>query len=492
MKMVMLSVLGSIFLIGCNEALQNPANAGGSKEKNELATSAYVTGDKTFTDATGDLKILVRTCDFTGNPVAGRHCSYCALDQGWVVIGGGAEIEGSPQYARLRSSFPFPGNLVAPVNSPDQTDKNCTGNSPNNDPAKSGTAWMARSDGLTAHRLRAYVIGMQINGLSELQMGQIRSGNDATTAAMAQPSIEANLPGPVLMVGGGVDEVAGLGGTPNCYLTESRPDESTNSWRGSAYCNGSGGGNIKAYVITLQECPEVPGWNHCLDRKIRSVVSGAVTGYGSASVATPYPYVTTGIGGAGVVNFSSSRFLADLLPFASGTQGVSVTTKDHLSPVNGSTTAYSIGLIGGGPSRTWQFNGFTFSNSGGRLSRPSGAAPVKLMQSMTASGDVAACRWYLESVGSGQYQVRNANPSRPASGECAYRQSGTSNVLVGPCATANEYKWTISSPVEWPLLLKNVSSGTCLDNFNSTTNTAVGLKNCDSQFLYAGHSNWPP
>jgi hypothetical protein len=236
--------------------------------------------------------------------------------------------------------------------------------------------------------------------------------------------------------------------------------------------------------------------------KTRSVVSGAVSGYGTASVVTPYPWVTTAIGGLGVVNGASGRGLADLIPVVGSSQGVFATTKDSSTPVTGTTTAYSINVMGGRWG-TYLYNVVRFANpvsEGGGLSlyRPSGNAPVSLRQGTL--NDSATNRWWLESLGGGVYRLRNSNPSATAQGECAFRQAGTSNVQVGPCSTNNEYKWTFVGDPRAPWVgfkLKNVSSSTCLDTKGSTSaNANLGLASCVTDFstrqsLYLQTLNWP-
>jgi hypothetical protein len=485
MKKAIIPALCSIFILNCKENLPTTADHG-IEGGEPVAASVLAVTDRVFTDATGDVKIQVRTCDYEPTATAGKHCTYCALDQGWVMIGGGAEIEGSPSSARLRGSFPYPGGITPPVYTPDGLEQNCTGNTPDNTLSKDLIAWMARSDGASSHRLRAYVIGLQVAGLTETQLSGYRLVNDATTGIMTQPTKESG--GFNLIVGGGANEV----GSQNCYLTESRPNESANTWRGSAYC--SSPGYLKVYSIQLNPCMTVPGWDQCMGYKFRSVVTGPVTGYGAASVTTPYPWITSSIGGKGVVNFGSSRFLADLLPLVGTSQGVRVRTKDQSSSVSGTTTAYSVNLVGGRWG-TWRYNSIRFNTAGSSLHRPSGAAPVSLRQATTFS-DAEPYRWNLESVGSGQYRIRNANPSQSASGECAYRQAGTSNVLVGPCNSTDEYKWTVVDEIRSVFKLRNVASGTCLDNNSSTTDADLRLAGCVTgystrQSLFLDAYSWP-
>jgi hypothetical protein len=492
MNRVLLPALCSVLLLSCNQEQPAPTGIKSNPDGAKAASTALATADKIYTDATGDMKILVRTCDYPATAVAGPQCSYCSLDRGWVIIGGGAEIEGSPGKGRLRSSFPRTYGINPPVTSPDGRAKNCIGNVPDNDFNNAHMTWMGRSDGADPHRLRTYVVGLQINGVSEATLANAAACcNDNSSGVMAQPTVETTVSSNYTIISGGVDESGG----ENCFLTESRLNEGTNSWRGSASCSPSG--NIKVYALAMDLCLAVPNWTHCIEKKTRSRVTGPVTGYGSASVTTPYPYITAGIGGKGVLNSSSSRFLADLIPLVGGNQGASVTTKDAGAPVNGTTTAYSVNLLGGRWG-TWRYNSIRFA-SGTTLQRPAGAPPVTLMQSTTSpdAPDPSPYRWNLRDIGGGQYNIRNANPSQPATGECAYRQSGTSNVLVGPCGSSNEYRWTLVGHYQLNFQLRNVSSGTCLDNNNSTSNSALRLATCTStysnrQFFVVNAYNWPP
>src|SRR5688500_18136263 len=90
------------------------AESGQDIEQEPIASrqEALQIPDKFFTDGSGDVTIMVRTCDFPLDDPAGPRCHFCAVDRDWVMIGGGAEIEGSPSFARLRGSFPFPSSLA--------------------------------------------------------------------------------------------------------------------------------------------------------------------------------------------------------------------------------------------------------------------------------------------------------------------------------------------------------------------------------------------
>jgi len=71
-------------------------------------------------------------------------------------------------------------------------------------------------------------------------------------------------------------------------------------------------------------------------------------------------------------------------------------------------------------------------------------------------------------------------------------------VLVGPCNTTNEYKWTTDpSPELGPFKLRNVASGTCLDNNNSTVDSNLRLAGCVAgystrQSFFLDNYSWMP
>jgi hypothetical protein len=229
--------------------------------------------------------------------------------------------------------------------------------------------------------------------------------------------------------------------------------------------------------------------------QVLTAATGAGSGYRTAAATTKYPWITTSIGGKGVVNNASSRYLADLLPLSGSNQGVSVTTKDQGVVVSGTTTAYAVNLFGGRWG-TWRFNSLRFNTAGTTLHRQTGAAPVRLRQS-TANPDAGPYRWNLEPFGSGIFRIRNSNPSSPATGECAYRQAGSTNVLVGACGTTDAYKWTNVGDLQaGPFKLRNVSSASCLDNNNSAVNADLRLAACVNgystrQSLFMDTYSWP-
>jgi hypothetical protein len=462
------------------------------------ATSvALVTADKFFTDATGDLTIVVRTCDFPASFTTGPRCAYCAVDQGWTMIGGGAEIQlqnTSATDARLRGSFPFPHTLTGngtgavSLNSPDGNDQNCTGNADvAQDPNTSFVAWMARSGGASSHKLRAYVVGLRINGLAASELGV--TYKDTVSDTQARVHVIDGIVDRGLTIGGGADVV---GSKFTGYLTESRLNETSWTWRGAEY-DPSQAASLKVYAIGI-DLERVPAnWDiGYLQMSSRSVTTGPVsTGTGTASASTPFPSVLASIGATGVTHDPRSRYLTGLVPLSGSNQGFSVKTKDQGTTAGGTTTGYSMNLIGGRWG-TWLHNAIRFTSAGTTLLRPSGTAPVRLQQANTVPQP-----WHLEDIGGGSFRIRTGNPSRPEQGECVFRQSSTGNPVVGPCMTGSSYNWTILDDLRGGRFqLRNLASGTCLDNGNATGTVNLTLKTCTSgsspsQEFFLDTNSWP-
>jgi hypothetical protein len=287
-----------------------------------------------YTDGSGTVKVRVKTCDWT--PSSTVNCAYCGIDPGWVRIGGGAEILGESTDARLKASFPSLN--PAPI-------AGCTGNGDGMGDQR--TAWVARSAGSSNHQLRAYIIGLQLVGLDaaslqaqvytfESTSGGDHLGNVVTWSAPTFPAEEK------LLIGGGAEIVFN---TANGYLTESRPV--FEEWHGAAtFATDPPDGGLKIYATGIPLCPT--GWSGCLRFQKRAFASTSGTGYRTAALSTPYPWVNASVGGLGNVSGSSGRYLADLIPFNGAGAGATVRTKDHVPSVTGQATGYMINLVKNG------------------------------------------------------------------------------------------------------------------------------------------------
>jgi hypothetical protein len=475
-------------LIGLSSVLLACGQAGPEQDSENIGSvsEALVTPDKFYTDGSGDVQIVVRTCDWAANYTSGPHCSLCAVDPDWVLVGGGAEIAYQSQgatAAKLRGSFPYPFSVASLNPNFGAGVETCTVN-PTSNGSSDFVAWAARSNGATSHKLRAYAIGIKVAGYTASELRSSLFWSDQTSNSSLTPSITSTPGEAGSLVGGG----ANMLGNASAYLTESRPSSDASSWIGSGRPSNGAIAGIKVYYM--------PGLHVGLTSRVppRSATGSSGTGLTSASVTTPYPWVTTSIGARGLSagTYTGSRTLRGLIPITSSTQGVFGSSAPEIgSSVNGSTTAYSLNVYRDeGPFAFWNNNVIRSVDFQTSLSRPSGAAPVRLQESTTVpTGSQSSLRWHLEEMPGGRFRIRNANPSLPASGECAYWSGSGSAVWIGSCGTTNGYLWTYEV-----FQFRNVASGTCL-NPTGVNNANLNLAACasnGSQLFSPAAAGWPP
>lgn len=294
--------------VGCGAAEEAPVREHAGATRSELVSSA-------FTDASGTLTTILKTCDFA--TAAAEQTVSCEVPEGYLLVGGGAEIEGQVEPgALLTASYPDIGSYLS---------------------------WIATSRSYTGtgtHRLRAYAIGLKIAGFTpeQLKADVVRYvEGGCAEGPVASPSCEQNLadffgPGHILLGGGGL--VLPLEDDLDVFLTESRPGFGGGpSWYVAADSNGSGDTSVmKSVVIGMVACPNYPDGTPvgCFKSTVNGgsnlVYSG--TGYRQISL-TAYPAtgVLTSIGGR-ARGYGLQRFLTDLIPWSGTTQGVTVWTKD--------------------------------------------------------------------------------------------------------------------------------------------------------------------
>ncbi len=438
-----------------------------------------VQADRFYTDGSGKVSIVVRTCDWPSSYTTGLRCAYCAVDDDYVMVGGGAEIQYANQAntgASLLGSFPFPNSLNPPQENFGTGTETCVGNSPDNDVDQSFIAWAARSNGVHSHKLRAYVIGMKIQDYTTTELRNVLIWGDETSSPSLAPSWQTTT-NPGNVIGGGANMLANSA----AYLTESRPVGNGDAWRAAGVSANGVDAGIKVYHLT----------NFGLDLKVsaRQASGAATSGFGNASVNVPYPWVVTSIGGRGLpaATFNGSRTLREIEPVVGGSQGALATTSDQAgSTVTSATTAYALNVYVDQFFAPWSHNTLQSADFGTYLMRASGPSPARLRESTTApTANSTRDRWYMEPMPNSRYRLRNANPSSPAQGECAYRSG--SQVWVGPCGTSNSYLWTYTT-----FQFQNVASGTCLNPTGS--NSDLNLAACQSygaQLFVPQAVNWP-
>jgi len=484
---------------GCagDESLGEPAG------DDVVATSSAIT-TTSYQDATGKVRIRVKTCDPTGS--AFTNCAYCTADDGWARIGGGAQILGeNTPGAMLQASFPSP-NFFTTTNS-----FGCTG-AAGHSPPRTGiddyATWVVRSSG-TSHQLQAYVIEMQLVGDNGIAFRpNVTEGVDRVTDEVNPPATytvetaEADLQAGYFLIGGGAyiftsNPSNSVIAPTDAYLVESRPVNGPNgrAWRATARAQHNVVFNepMKSYAIGIESCPAQWG-GHCLTYPaIKEAIAGATTGYGTAAYSVPSSWVETSVGGYAPTTNAGARYLADLIPFNGGSQGITVRSKSN--GTGGSGQTFGSTLIVGTTAGLYAYN--TVSVGGvGIMTRPSGTNP-QLQLSLFGTADQPATRWHFESLGSGTYRLRNGNPG--SGSECAYRSGTSSIVRVTTCGTGNEFKWTfIGDPTLSQAQVRNVANGQCLDwsaGGGSGGMTNLVLQPCGGsgapQFFYVLGINWP-
>lgn len=300
--------------------------------------SCAAPGCKEFTDITGTIKIRVRTCGYvsaTGTSGSRTAVATCAVDRdaGYVLVGGGAEIEGQPTPgALLKSSIPDPTSLVRV-------------------PQDNYTRWLARSAEYaptsTIHRLRAYSIGLHLVGLSADELGQNLLWADGVDGT-GPPTVQV-VPAVNILLGGGGTV---LPYESAMFLTASEPyfeGGALRGWLADARTNGTGPNpsQPKAYAVSMDPCPlRANGtvWG-CLGQSWLSALNSGSGGYiVSQEYESPgaFTYMMTTVGGNAYWTATARRFLTDLIPtyFVNGTQTQGVTAwSKNTNPAAGSVLA---------------------------------------------------------------------------------------------------------------------------------------------------------
>jgi hypothetical protein len=267
-----------------------------------------------FTDASGDVTVRL----YTGPWVFGQHNSTTvSVDSDFVLVGGGAEVSGMGN----------PGALL-------------TGSYPD----LNLTTWHAESkDHETpyAHYLRAYAIGLRLNGVSSVQLRSYMVLVTQSSTRAQHPNAVAALPPGYLLIGGGAR--ANWTG-PGLLLTESYP--SSFQWVASAKDHQiTEFGSVDAFAIGITS-GSIPGFGS-LSATYNSASTFISTGYGTASALVPTGWVLSSMGGQAQYQ-GQGRMLTQLIPYsdppANSRPGGRVTSKDHSFADAGSTSAYVVAI----------------------------------------------------------------------------------------------------------------------------------------------------
>jgi hypothetical protein len=257
------------------------------------------------TDITGALTIRVYRGKWSES--SGFPSAAVRVESDYVVVGGGAEIEGEPNPgALLTTSLPRPDKV----------------------------AWIAESKHhkySQMHRLRAYSIGLKISGIDVATLKSKVTYTTVTSGISGFPTATASIPSPSLnlLLGGGAaaapDAVNGAG----LLLTGSFPTSGLNGWTATAkHHEISSPGTATATAISM---PKFIG-NFSLESAALSASSAGANVYATATVTnTSSLQVVTAVGGQGVGTTGQGRLLTDMYPqpITSGFGSMSATSKAH-------------------------------------------------------------------------------------------------------------------------------------------------------------------
>jgi hypothetical protein len=443
---------------------------GCSAESEQLGAISQAITEQTYKDASELIEMRLTTCDWVSG--SDRNEAICMKPAGFVMVGGGAEIQNQASNgALLKASAPYQDNV---------------------------NGWVARSTGPT-HNLRAYVISMKVAGLTEAQLLPSVNGyaiNEYYNGTAYVTQDQESGYDDRFVIGAGTIVLDGDNG-PNpgdqfwgdAYLIEARVLSDLETTRHTVKYQ-SGLGSLKAYTIAMRHCPV--SWNKCFTKRYREVDGASASGYGVATDTTPYPWAMASIGGWALTGGTNRRYLADLIPLNGSSPGFTVRSKNFGGADSGFTRGTSVNvMVSGAP---WSFNSLTF-NSGGMLFK--GTSTVQSAPGPFTDNH----KWSLEKIsGSSNYLLRSGNPG--TGGQCARWTSGSENVTLSSTCSGTSREWQVKwGDVATTFQLRNVGAGSspekCLDRngvgFGSTGD--VKLKTCSNgsaqQQVFLDAYSWP-
>ena len=280
-----------------------------------------------WTDVSGT--VVMRAYQCRNDEPSGHPVANCKVEDDYVLVGGGAEVEGEPQ----------PGALLLQ-------------SEPGNDLA----TWWARSKDHwypQVHNLRAYAIGMKLKKpdgsfipaaelRSQMYVHYAKSCAAPGACATPHPSVSIGIAdspshqaGDLRIGGGGY----ALGGWDTLQLLTASFPSGSEGWTVAAKDHiVNGPGVVEAAVIGIRRCPAGFG---CLVVNVQSTGDqGVGTGYQHMTNWTTGQYATASIGGSSVG--TAGRLLTDLIPLLANRGGVDVWSKDHYAVDSGYMNAFTV------------------------------------------------------------------------------------------------------------------------------------------------------
>lgn len=265
------------------------------------------------TDPTGAFTVRVLRCGYVG-PARANGAS-CRVGSEFALVGGGAEVEGSPTPGGiLLDSFP-----IAPGTTPQWYAVDSSHIYPQNT------------------RLRAYSIGLKVNGLTGAQLQAKMAYSSAVSTTDPYPGAIKLVPAGHILLSVGATTDSGNIDQPLTAVYPANPRGIATSKQHLQAVNG----RVTVYVTSMTQCP-LPGV--CFSSSSSSARSSEGLGYRSVTYNNPSSLdFVTGVGasaGGTEYNLNSGRVLTDMFPLMSGLGGAYASSKDYAVNDSGAVTAF--------------------------------------------------------------------------------------------------------------------------------------------------------
>jgi hypothetical protein len=272
------------------------------------------------TDSTGSISTRLYQCKATA-ATNNNYFIQCPVESDRVLVGGGAEVIGTPS----------PGGLLY----------HSFGNA---------NGWYASSKAhyySGPHQLRVYAIGLKLVNYSVAQLQSAISYGIVPASQQLQHapiSLAYRPAGHITLGGGALAYWNGSGGLNDGQLVyKSYPTPDGAIWIAQSKDHVvSSLGTVSAEIITMPQCP--PNLGYCLTSVISSTNGTSGNGYYSISLTnSAADSLLTGVGGN--INFQGNgRMFSQLYPFPTASGTAVSTSKDHYYYDTSNDYVYTVSL----------------------------------------------------------------------------------------------------------------------------------------------------
>jgi hypothetical protein len=285
----------------------------------EFESEDVSTNTEFLFDSTGTIEISVTKCAWTSN-VTGPKSTTCPVKAGFVLVGGGAEIESNPvpNGAMLTGSYPNWG--------------------------ASPQTWVARAKDHNLpqkYRLRAAAIGLRLVGISQAALrNRISYTQPQLGTSGALSTKEIPVPSGHIVLGGGAfasnlhllvasRPKLGSSSTPQGWVAVSKDHHAPDK------------NSVSAFLISMPPC--ITGWGCVQTKWTHASTEGDEGGHKSVTLEVAEPITAVG---AEAIYSGDGRLLTDMWPKENlDSVEVMASSKDHQTPSVGNTFAYALSIL---------------------------------------------------------------------------------------------------------------------------------------------------